>query len=126
MSLNKALLIGNLGKDPEVRYTPTGSAITNFSLATSEKWTDKDTGEKKEKTEWHRIVCFGRIAEICGEYLSKGSQVFIEGKIQTRSWEDKDGTKRYTTEIVANIVQFLGGKQSEAKTVNQEGEDIPF
>ena len=109
--INKVILIGNLGRDPEVRYTPDGTAVANFSIATSDEWTDKATNEKKERTEWHRIVAFGRLGEICGEYLSKGRQVYIEGKLQTRSWE-KDGVTRYTTEIVAFTVQFLGSKDS--------------
>lgn len=108
--INKAILIGNLGKDPEVRYTPDGTAVANFSIATSEQWKDKATGEKREKTEWHRIVAFRRLGEICGEYLSKGRQVYIEGRIQTRDWEDKDGNKRYTTEIVADKMQMLGSR----------------
>ncbi len=108
--VNKAILIGNLGKDPEVRYTPDGTAVANFSIATSEQWKDKATGEKREKTEWHRIVAFRRLGEICGEYLSKGRQVYIEGRIQTRDWEDKDGNKRYTTEIVADKMQMLGSR----------------
>jgi len=108
--VNKAILIGNLGRDPEVRYTPDGTAVANFSIATSEEWKDKNTGEKREKTEWHRIVAFRRLGEICGEYLSKGRQVYIEGRIQTRDWEDKDGIKRYTTEIVADKMQMLGPK----------------
>ena len=109
---NKAILVGRLGSDPEVRYTPSGVAVANFSIATSEEWKDKDTGEKKERTEWHRIVAWSRLGEICGEYLSKGRQVYIEGRIQTRSWEDRDGNKRYTTEIVASDVQFLGGRDA--------------
>lgn len=108
--VNKAILIGNLGKDPEVRYTPDGTAVANFSIATSEQWKDKATGEKREKTEWHRIVAFRRLGEICGEYLSKGRQVYIEGRIQTRDWEDKDGIKRYSTEIVASQMQMLGSR----------------
>ena len=109
--LNKVMLIGRLGRDPEVRYTPDGAAIANFSIATSEGWKDKTTGEQKERTEWHRIVAFRKLGEICGEYLSKGKQVYIEGRLQTRSWE-KDGIKRYTTEIIASDVQFLGDKDS--------------
>ncbi len=109
---NKAILVGRLGSDPEVRYTPSGVAVANFNIATSEEWKDKDTGEKKERTEWHRIVAWSRLGEICGEYLSKGRQVYIEGRIQTRSWEDRDGNKRYTTEIVASDVQFLGGRDA--------------
>ncbi len=109
--INKVILIGRLGRDPEVRYTPDGTAVANFSIATSDEWTDKATGEKKERTEWHRIVAWRRLGEICGEYLAKGRQVYIEGKLQTRSWE-KDGITRYTTEIVASDVQFLGTRDS--------------
>ena len=108
--VNKVILIGRLGRDPEVRYTPDGTAIANFSIATSEEWKDKNTGEKQERTEWHRIVAFRRLGEICGEYLSKGRQVYIEGRLQTRDWQDKDGNKRYTTEIVASAMQMLGSK----------------
>ena len=104
--VNKVILVGRLGADPEVRYTPGGAAVANFRMATSENWT-KD-GEKQERTEWHRIVAFGKLGEICGEYLVKGKQVYIEGRIQTRSWEDRDGNKRWTTEIVANNMQMLG------------------
>lgn len=110
--INKVILIGRLGQDPEVRYTPDGTAVANFSIATSEEWKDKNSGEKRERTEWHRIVAWRKLGEICGEYLSKGRQVYIEGRIQTRSWEDKDGNKRYTTEIIASDVQFLGGRDS--------------
>ena len=108
--VNKVILIGNLGRDPEVRYTPDGTAVASFSIATSEEWKDKNSGEKREKTEWHRIVAWRRLGEICGEYLSKGRQVYIEGRLQTREWEDKDGIKRYTTEIVADKMQMLGPK----------------
>jgi single-strand DNA-binding protein len=107
--LNKAMIIGRLGKDPEIRYTQDGKAVANFTLATSDKWRDKDSGEMQERTEWHRVVAFGRLGEICGEYLAKGRQVFIEGRLQTRSWE-KDGVTRYTTEIVANNMQMLGSR----------------
>ena len=107
--VNKAILIGRLGKDPEVRYTPDGAMVTNFNLATDEQWKDKN-GEKVQKTEWHRIVAFGKLAEICGNYLVKGKLIFVEGRIQTRSWEDKEGVKRYTTEIVANNMQMLDSK----------------
>ena len=110
--INKAILVGRLGSDPEVRYTPSGDAVANFSIATSEEWKDKNTGEKKERTEWHRIVAWRRLGEICGEYLSKGRQVYVEGRIQTNTWEDKEGNKRYTTEIIANTVQFLGRRES--------------
>jgi len=108
--VNKIILIGRLGKDPETKYTQDGTAVCNFSIATSETWKDKNTGDKQEKTEWHRIVAWRRLAEICGEYLRKGMQVYIEGKLQTRSWEDQDGNKRYTTEIAANQMQMLGSK----------------
>lgn len=106
MSKNKAILIGRLGADPEVRYTPSGDAVCNFSLATDEKWTDRESGEKKQRTEWHRIVAWKKLAEICGEYLIKGKQVCVEGKIRTRSWES-DGVKRYTTEIVIDDMIML-------------------
>ncbi len=125
--LNKAILIGNLGKDPEIRYTPSGMAVANFSLATTENWT-KD-GQRESRTEWHRIVAFGRLAEICGEYLSKGKQIYVEGKIQTREWEDKDGNKRYTTEIVANQMQMLGTRDMsdapKSSTSPSKKSDIP-
>lgn len=113
--LNKVMLIGRLGRDPELRYTPSGLAIANFSIATSEEWKDKNSGEKKERTEWHRIVVFGKLGELCGEYLAKGRQVYVEGRLQTRSWE-KDGVTRYTTEIVASDIQFLGAKDSNNAT----------
>jgi single-strand DNA-binding protein len=109
--VNKVILIGNLGKDPEVRYSPNGGAVTNITLATSESWKDKNTGEKQEKTEWHRIVFFGKLAEIAGEYLKKGAQVYIEGRLQTRKWQDKEGKDRYTTEIVAGEMQMLGSRE---------------
>ncbi|MFZ3116451.1 MAG: single-stranded DNA-binding protein [Syntrophales bacterium] len=107
--VNKAILIGRLGKDPEVRYTPDGLMITNFNLATDESRKDKN-GERVQKTEWHRVVTFGKLAEICGKYLVKGKLIFIEGKIQTRAWDDKDGNKRYTTEIVASDMRMLEAK----------------
>lgn len=107
--INKVILVGNLGKDPEVRYTSNGGAVANLTIATSEQWTDKQSGQKQEKTEWHRVVMFGKLGEIAGEYLRKGSQVYLEGRLQTREWE-KDGVKRYTTEIVANDMQMLGGR----------------
>lgn len=108
--VNKVILIGNLGKDPEVRYSPNGGAIANITLATSESWKDKNTGETVDKTEWHRVVFFRRLAEIAGEYLKKGSKVYIDGKLQTRKWQDKDGQDRWTTEIVANEMQMLDSK----------------
>lgn len=111
--LNKVMLIGNLGKDPEVRYTPGGQAVANFNIATNEAWTDKQ-GQKQERTEWHRIVVWGKVAELCGEYLSKGRQVYIEGRLQTREWTNKEGAKQYTTEIVANQVLFLAGGERGA------------
>lgn len=108
-SVNKAILIGNLGRDPEVRYMPNGDAVANMNLATTENWKDKN-GEKQEKTEWHRVVMFGKVAEIAGEYLKKGSPVYFEGRIQTRKWTDKEGQERYTTEIVADRMQMLGSR----------------
>lgn len=108
--INKVILVGNLGKDPEVRYMPSGSQVTNITLATSESWKDKQTGENKERTEWHSIVFFNRLAEIAGQYLKKGSQAYIEGSLRTRKWQDKDGNDRYTTEIVASEMQMLGGR----------------
>jgi single-strand DNA-binding protein len=108
--VNKVILIGNLGRDPEVRYSPNGQAIANVNLATSESWKDKNTGEKQERTEWHRVVFFGRLAEIAGEYLKKGMQVYVGGRLQTRKWQDKDGNDRYTTEIVASDMQMLGSR----------------
>ncbi|MFZ5503293.1 MAG: single-stranded DNA-binding protein [Pseudomonadota bacterium] len=111
MSVNKAILIGRLGKDPETRYMTSGEAVTNVTLATSENWKDK-SGEKQERTEWHNLVFYRRLAEIAGEYLKKGSQIYVEGRIQTRKWQDKEGKDRYTTEIVVNEMTMLGGKQS--------------
>ena len=108
--VNKVILVGNLGKDPETRYMPSGSAVTNLTLATSESWKDKQSGEQQERTEWHKIAMFGRLAEIAAEYLRKGSQVYIEGKLRTRKWQDKEGKDRYTTEIVADEMQMLGSK----------------
>jgi len=108
--VNKAILIGNLGADPETRYTPSGTAVANIRIATTEQWKDRQSGEQQERTEWHRIVAFNRLAEIIGEYLKKGSQVYIEGKLQTRKWQDQSGNDRYTTEIVANDMQMLGGR----------------
>jgi len=140
-SVNKVILIGNLGADPELRYTATGTAVANFNLATRDNWTSKD-GNKEERTEWHRIVAWGRLGEICGEYLVKGKQVYIEGKLRTRSWEDRDGNKRTTTEIEASDMKMLGGvgeasrkaKEAEPESAppatkepaTKEEEDIPF
>ena len=108
--VNKVILIGNLGQDPEVKYMPNGGAVANITVATSESWKDKATGEQKESTEWHRVVFFRRLAEIAGEYLKKGSKVYIEGKLQTRKWQDQQGNDRYTTEIIANDMQMLDGR----------------
>ena len=108
--INKVILVGNLGNDPEVRYTPSGSAVATLSIATTDSWKDKQTGEQRDKTEWHRVVMFNRLGEIAGEYLRKGSQVYIEGRLQTRKWTDQNGQDRYTTEIVANDMQMLGGR----------------
>lgn len=135
-SVNKVILIGNLGQDPELRYMPSGDPVASFSLATTEQFRDKD-GNQQKKTEWHKIVAFKRLAEICGEYLKKGGQVYIEGRIQTRNWEDKEGVKRYATEIVANSMQMLGRRgeggsgdydepsQSSGKNDNSD-DDLPF
>ena len=120
--VNKVILVGTCGQDPETRYMPNGNAVTNLSLATSEQWTDKQSGQKVEKTEWHRVALFGKVAEIAGEYLRKGSQVYIEGKLQTREWE-KDGVKRYTTEIIVDMqgtMQLLGGRPD-----NSGGDSAP-
>jgi len=108
--VNKAIILGSLGQDPDIRYTAGGAAVANISIATNEQWKDKESGEMQERTEWHRVVFFGRLAEIVGEYLRKGSQVYVEGRIQTRKWQDKEGQDRYTTEIVANEMQMLGSK----------------
>ncbi len=141
-SVNKAIIIGNLGKDPEVRYTSDGNAVANFSVATTDRYKDRD-GNMQEKTEWHRVVVFGKTAENCGQYLSKGRSVYVEGPIQTRSWDDREGNKRYTTEIVGRTVQFLtprgeaGGRrnmptETPAGDYSNEGEggliddDVPF
>ena len=108
--INKVILVGNLGADPDTRYMPSGGAVTNLSLATSESWKDKQTGEPKERTEWHKVAMFGRLAEISAEYLRKGSQVYVEGKLRTRKWQDKDGNDRWTTEVIADEMQMLGGR----------------
>ena len=112
--VNKVILVGNLGKDPETRYMPNGKAFTNFSIATSESWKDKQTGEQREQTEWHNIVMYDRLAEIAAEYLRKGSQVYVEGRLRTRKWQDKEGRDRYTTEINANEMQMLGSRAGGA------------
>jgi single-strand DNA-binding protein len=136
--INKVILVGRLGRDPEVRYTPNGVPVANFSIATSEEWKDKDTGEKRERTEWHRIEAWRRLGEICGDYLNKGKLVYIEGKLQTDAWEDRDGNKRYTTKIVAQSMQMLdaAGKGGSAESVDERHpveepvnipeDDIPF
>ncbi|WIM05377.1 MAG: single-stranded DNA-binding protein [Candidatus Nitricoxidivorans perseverans] len=124
-SVNKVILVGNLGKDPEVRYMPNGEAVTNITVATSETWKDKNTSEQKETTEWHRVVFFRRLAEIAGQYLKKGSQVYIEGKLQTRKWQDKDGQDRYTTEIVANEMKMLGKREGAGDPPSRENGDAP-
>lgn len=121
--INKVILVGNLGQDPEVRYMPSGGAVANITIATSESWKDKQTGQPVDKTEWHRIVFFNRLAEIAGEYLKKGSQVYVEGKLQTRKWQDQSGTDRYTTEIVANELQMLGGRQGQSAGGGNMGGD---
>ncbi|MCP4712739.1 MAG: single-stranded DNA-binding protein [Planctomycetes bacterium] len=122
--VNKAILIGNLGKDPELRYTPGGQAVASFSLATGEKWRDKD-GNMQDRTEWHNIVVWGRMAENAKEYLAKGRPVYIEGRIQTRSWDDKDGNKRYTTEIVAQRLQFLGSRGDQGSAPGAPAPEAP-
>jgi single-strand DNA-binding protein len=119
--INKVILVGNLGADPETRYTASGAAITNIRIATSESWRDKQTGENQERTEWHRVVFFNRLAEIAGEYLRKGSQVYIEGSLRTRKWQDQGGQDRYTTEIVANEMQMLGGRGDDASARSGQG-----
>jgi len=141
--VNKVILIGNVGRDPEIRYTAAGGAVANLTMATAESWKDKESGEKKEKTEWHRVVLFGRTAEIAGEYVKKGSRIYIEGRLQTRKWQDKSGADKYTTEVVGSNMQLLGGggesgsggeqqEQEPARSkpkVEYQGEfddDIPF
>ena len=122
--VNKVILIGRLGTDPEVRYTSNGGAVANFSLATNESWTDK-AGQKQEKTEWHKIVVWGKVAELCGQYLSKGRQAFVEGRLQTREWLDKEGQKRYTTEIVGQNIQFLGSPGERSAAQNTASDFAP-
>ena len=122
--VNKVILVGNLGQDPEVRYMPNGGAVASITLVTSESWRDKATGEQKEKTEWHRIVLFGKLAEVAGEHLRKGSQVYIEGALQTRKWQDQSGQDRYTTEVVVNVggtMQMLGSKQGDSQGSQSQG-----
>ena len=141
--VNKVILVGNLGQKPEMRYTQTNTAVATLSIATSESWKDKDSGEQREKTEWHRVVFFGKLAETAEQYLDKGSQLYVEGKLQTRKWQDKEGNDRYTTEILGNEMNMLGGRQSSSEegvydqsqqisqtTQSQDSqiseEDIPF
>lgn len=130
--INKVILVGNLGADPETRYMPSGSAVTNIRVATTESWKDKDTGDQQERTEWHSVAFFGRLAEIVAEYLRKGSQVYIEGKLRTRKWQDREGNDRWSTEVVANEMQMLGGRpgsnapaQAPAPAAAQAGADAP-
>jgi len=133
--VNKVILVGSLGNDPETKYMPSGSAVTNISIATSESWKDKTTGDKQERTEWHRIVFFNRLAEIAGEYLKKGSKVYVEGSLRTRKWQDKSGQDKYTTEIVASEMQMLdsrgasdpisGQQQAEARTQAPQHQSMP-
>jgi len=122
--VNKVIILGRIGKDPEIRYTGEGTAVCNFSLATSEQWKDKSTGEKKEKTEWHRVVVFGKVAELCNQYLSKGRQAYVEGRLETRSWDNKEGVKQYTTEIKASSVQFIGGDDKQAPAQKQQAPNM--
>lgn len=122
-SVNKVIIVGNLGRDPETRYMPNGDAVTNIAVATTESWKDKQTGEKKELTEWHRITFYRKLAEIAGQHLKKGSQVYVEGRLQTRKWTDKEGVERYTTEIIADSMQMLGSKQGG--NAHQNDDDAP-
>jgi single-strand DNA-binding protein len=123
--INKVILVGYLGKDPEIRYMPSGGGVANVTIATTESWKDKQTGEKQERTEWHRVVFFNRLAEIVGEYLKKGSQVYVEGRLQTRKWQDNSGQDRYTTEIVASDMQMLGGRGGGGGSFNQDAPSEP-
>lgn len=132
-SINKVILIGNLGKDPETRYMPNGDAVTNVTLATSESWFDKESGERQERTEWHRVVFYRKLAEIAGEYLTKGAPIYVEGKISTRKWTDKEGIERYATEIIAGELRMLGHKprvepppQGEKKPGSKRKTPVPF
>ena len=122
MSVNKVIILGRLGQDPDLKYTSGGSPVCNISLATSESWTDKQ-GQKQERTEWHRVVVYGKLAELCNQYLAKGRQAFVEGRLQTRSWDDKEGVKRYSTEIIASTVQFLGGSANAGAGAGQSSKD---
>ncbi len=118
--INKVIIVGNLGQDPEVRHMPSGGSVTTISIATSDSWMDKASGQRKDRTEWHRVVMFNKLAEIAGEYLKKGSQAYIEGRLQTRKWQDKDGKDRYTTEIVASEMQMLGGRGNTASSSDNQ------
>jgi single-strand DNA-binding protein len=120
--INKVILVGNLGADPESRTMPSGSAVTNIRVATSESWKDKDTGDQQERTEWHNVAFFGRLAEVAGEYLRKGSQVYVEGKLRTRKWQDRDGNDRWTTEVIANEMQMLGGRPGSGAPVQAQAQ----
>ncbi|MCU0928255.1 MAG: single-stranded DNA-binding protein [Burkholderiaceae bacterium] len=124
-SVNKVILIGNLGKDPEVRYTPSGAAVCNLRLATTRQWKNRDSGERQEETEWHSVVLYDRQAEIAGEYLKKGRPVYIEGRLKTRKWQDKDGNDRYTTEVVAETMQLLGGREGMGSPDDTAGGGAP-
>ncbi len=123
--VNKVILVGNLGQDPEVRYMPSGGAVTTISMATTDSWMDKASGQRQDRTEWHRVVMFNKLAEIAGEYLKKGSQAYIEGRLQTRKWQDQNGQDRYTTEIVANEMQMLGGRGDSGGTANFSRNQTP-
>lgn len=123
--INKVIIVGNLGKDPELRHTPQGQPVANFPIATSEAWTGKD-GQKQERTEWHRVVVWGKLAELCGKYLSKGRKAYVEGRLQTRAWDGQDGQKRYTTEVIANTVQFLDSASSDRGHAASAQDDSPF
>ena len=123
--INKVIIVGHLGNDPEIRTMPNGDAVANISVATSESWNDRNTGERREVTEWHRIVFYRRQAEICGEYLRKGSQVYVEGRLKTRKWQDQNGQDRYTTEIQGDVLQMLGGRQDEPKSQSKSQQNKP-
>jgi single-strand DNA-binding protein len=120
-SVNKVILVGNLGRDPEVRYTPSGAAVCNVSVATTRQWKSKDTGDKQEETEWHRVVFYDRLAEIAGEYLKKGRSIYVMGRLKTRKWQDKDGAEKYTTEVIAEEMQMLGGREGMGAGSADEG-----
>lgn len=124
--VNRVTLIGHLGQDPDTRYMPNGKAVTNIRIATSETWKDRQTGDQQERTEWHSVVLFDKLGEIAGEYLRKGSQVYIEGSLRTRKWQDKEGKDRYTTEIVARDMQMLGGRQQGERATQPQSADVPF